>query len=449
MNQQANYQGIALTCPNCKTPFRAPVLMIVDAGLFPEGKTLLLSGQLNLAACPQCRQTVVVHAPLVYHDADKELLLTFMPPELGMSEFEQQRLVGDLTNRVISALPAERRKGYLLQPRHYLRMEALIKDVLAADGITQEMLDAQRAKMELMERLVRAEGDTRRAMARANDEVIDYEFMDLLAMNAEMAERSQQAGLAAELMGLRQDLIASTTVGREMAERQEAIEGLGENVTREGLLEKLVEAALADEPVKVETMVAVARPAIDYVFYQQLAARIEAAEQAGDASKAETLKALRETILELTAEIDAEAQRVTQRAGQTLQEALKSEDIDAWLRQNASRIDNLFMNVLAASLQAAEETGQAETAERLRDVNEAVMAMILESQPPEIQLINLLMASEYPDGTRALLEQSRGVLDAGLLDVMSGLADDLRQSGRQEAAERLGLIQEQARSLVR
>jgi hypothetical protein len=448
LNQTANYQGVPVTCPNCKTRFRAPVITIVDAGLYPEAKTLLLSGQLNMAVCPQCGNAGMLHAPLVYHDADKELLLTFMPPELGMSEIEQQRVVGDLTNRLISSLPAEKRKGYLLRPRNYLRLEALIKDVLAADGITQEMLDAQRAKMELMERLLRADKEARRAIAQANDQAIDYEFMDLLSMNIELAERSRQPGLTGELLGLRQDLVESTAVGREMAAREEAIQDLGENVTREGLLEKLIAAAMADEPVKVETMVAVARPAIDYVFYQQLAARIEAAQQAGDAARAKKLTSLRETILDLTAEIDQEAQQAAQEAGDALQEAMDSEDIEAWLQRNAGRVDNLFLSLLAANLRAAEQTGQAEAVERLQRVNDAVMDMILKSQPPEIQLINRLLASDYPEGTRALLEENRDALQPELFDMMAQLRDDLGQNGRQEAAERLGQIQEQARSLL-
>jgi hypothetical protein len=437
-----------VTCPNCRARFRAPVLTIVDAGQFPEAKSLLLSGQLNVAVCPQCGNAGMLHAPLVYHDADKELLLTFVPPELNMSELEQQRVIGDLTNRLIQSLPAEQRKGYLLRPKNYLRLEALIKDVLAADGITQEMLDAQRARMDLLERLLRADKASRHTMAQVNDTLIDYSFMDLLSLNVELAERGQQEGLAAELLALRQDLLESTTVGRELAAREQAIQSLGPQVTREGLLERMVEAALAGESVKIETMVAVARPAIDYVFYQQLSERIASAEQAGDRESADRLKELREALLDMTAEMDQAAQQAAREAGDLVQQAVDSEDVDAWVRKNAGRLDNLFMNILTANLRAAEETGQTDMAERLRDISDAVMTMILENQPPEIQLVNELIAAEYPEGSRALLEENRDLLGPEMLEIMDGLVEDLRKGGRQEAAERLARVREQAQALL-
>lgn len=445
---QIPYQGIPVTCPNCKTRFRAPVLSIIDVGQFPQARALLLSGQLNVAVCPQCGSAGMLNAPLVYHDPDKELLLTFVPPELGMSEIEQQRMVGDLTNRVISALPPDKRKGYLLRPRNYLRLEALIKDVLEAEGITQEMLDAQRARSELLERLIQAEQGSRRAIAQANDEQIGYEFLDLLALNLELAERAQQNGLAEELRALRQDLLQWTSVGRELAAREEAIQSLGPETTREELLEKLVEAALADQPVKIETMVTIARPAIDYVFYQNLSEQITAAEKAGDPDRLAKLKSLRETILDLTAQIDKEAEHAVEAARDLLLEAMRSDDAEAFIREHAGDVDNMFMSILSANLQAAQESGQTAAVEQLQRVSDAVMGLILESQPPEVQFINHLLNADYPEGTRALLEANRAALDDRLLQIMQQLVDDLRTNGRQDAADQLMLVQAQAKELA-
>jgi hypothetical protein len=453
------YQTIPVTCPNCKYRFVAPVMTIIDVGQRPDAKAIFLSGQMNVAACPQCGNAGMLNTPLVYHDPDKELLLTYVPPELGLPEMEQQRIVGDLTNRVISALPAEKRKGYLLRPKSYLRLEAMVKDVLQADGITQEMLEAQRARAELLERLLRADGEqTRQAIAQANDTQIDYEFFDLLTLNIELAQRGQQPALVSELLALREQLLRWTTLGQELNAREEAIASLGlspegdlHEITRERLLDKLIEAATqggAVKTVKVETMVAMGRPAIDYVFYQQLTERIAAAEQAGEREQAETLTTLRQTILDVTASLDEEARQAAEETREFLQQALENDDPQAFIRANANQVDNLFMNILAANMQAAERAGQTAAVEQLRKVSDAVTALVLESQPPEIQFINQLLSAEYPEGTLALLQENRQQIGEQLLEVMRLVAEDLDKSNRAETAQRMAKVLEQARGLT-
>lgn len=443
------YQTVSVNCPNCRHAFTTPVLSIVDVSQNPEAKALLLSGRINVAVCPQCGSAGALSAPLVYHDPEKELFFTFVPSELGLPDAEQQRLVGDLTNRVISALPAEQRKGYLLRPQSFFRLEGMIEAILEADGITPEMLEAQRARADLLQRLLQATSeDARRVIAQENDAQIDYEFFQFLTLNLELSQAEGREANVQELNALRKQLLEWTSVGRDAAAREEAIRSLGTEVTRERLLEKLVEAALAGEEAKVETMVAVARPAIDYIFYQQLTDRIEAAQKAGSVDQAETLKALRETVLDLTAEIDAEVQKAMEQAGQLVEEIVASDNLEDAIRDNLAQIDDLFLNVLAANIQAAEQSGRTEDAGRLRQIGDTVMQVIEQSQPPEVQLLNKLVAAEYPEGTQALLEENRALVDSTLLEVMDLVGEDLRQNNRQETAERLAQIREQASSMI-
>jgi len=183
------YQTASIACPNCQHRFTTPVLTIIDVDRNPQLKSLFLSGQINVAVCPQCGQGGELGTPLVYHDSEKELLLTLVPAEMGLSDLEQQRIIGDLTNRVISALPPEKRKGYLLRPRTFMRRESMIEAILEADGITPKMLEAQRARADLLERLVSTTSEeARRAIAQENDAQIDYEFLHLLSLNLDLAE---------------------------------------------------------------------------------------------------------------------------------------------------------------------------------------------------------------------------------------------------------------------
>jgi hypothetical protein len=444
------YQTVPVTCPSCNNRFVSPVLAVVDAGQNPEAKALFLAGRINVAVCPQCGNAGLLNTPLVYHDPEQELLLTYVPSELGLPEAEQQRLIGDLTNRVMSSLPTEQRKGYLLRPRSFLRLESLIEAIYEADGVTPEMLNAQRARALLLDRLIRTnDQDMRRTIANENDGQIDYEFFQILALNIEVAEANGNAQAAHQLLDLRRQLLEWTATGHELSARESAIRELGAEPSREKLLDKLVEAALADELAKVETMVAIARPAIDYLFFQQLTGRIDAAQHSGKAAEVATLTALRTTILDLVSEIDVEMQQASEQAAQLLRKILQSEDLEQAVRANMARIDELFLNVLAANIQAAEQSGRSEDVEKLRRVGDTIVGLIEESQPPEIQMINQLLSAEYPEGTRHLLEENQLLLGADLLEMMRMLGQDLAQGGRKEIAHRLDLIREQAAEMVK
>ncbi len=446
---QPTYQIAPITCPNCANHFTTPVLPIIDLGQNPDLKALFLSGQVNIAVCPQCGHAGMLSTPLVYHDPEKELLFTFAPTELGAMDADQQRFVGDLTNRVISALPAEQRKGYLLQPRTFLRLEAMLDAILEADGITPKMLKAQRDRAELLDRLLRATSeDARQVIARENDVQIDYEFFQLLTMNLDLAQRGEQTEIAQQLLELRTQLLDWTTHGEEITARNDAIRSLGREITREGLLDKVVEAALAGEQSKVVAMATVGRPAIDYVFYQQLTSRIEAAEQAGETANAETLQALRESILDLTAEIDAEIQQETLRASETLGTILESDDPETAIRDNLLQIDEFFLNVLGLHLEAAEKAGRKDDVAKLTQISDVIMKLFQESQPPEIQLMSQLLDADYPDGTRALLEENREQVDARLLEVMDLLGQDLATGDQEEISQQLAQVREQAAAMV-
>ena len=445
----AAYHTVPVTCPNCNNHFVSPVLTIVDAGEDPEAKTLLLSGQLNVGVCPQCGRAGRLSTPLVYHDPEKELLLTFVPSELGLPDAEQQRIIGDLTNQVMAHLPPEKRKGYLLRPQSFLRMEALIEAVLQADGVTPEMLEAQRAKASLLDRLMRTPNqDARRSIAEESDSEIDYDFFRLLTLNIELAQASGSEAAVQQLLRLRQELLDWTTAGHDITLREEAIRELGAEINRETVLEKLVQAALAGEQAKVETMVALGRPAIDYVFYQQLTNRIEEASQAGKPKEAQTLTTLREDILNLTSEIDAELQRASEEATQLVQRILQSGDLEQAVRANFEQIDDLFLNALSMRLQAAEQAGQSSIAEKLQKIGDIIMELIAEMQPPEIQFINTLLAAEYPAATQSLLEENQPQVDARLVEIMRMIEQDLTQNGRTEMAQRLSQVRAQAEMMV-
>ena len=443
------YQAVPVTCPNCQHRFVSPVLTVIDAGKDPEAKALFLSGQVNVAVCPQCGYAGMLNAPLVYHDPEKELLFTYVPPELNLPEPEREKIIGDLTGQLMSSLPPEQRKGYLLRPRSFLTLDGMLTTVLEEEGITPEMLEAQHQKVDLIDRLLNTQDEEeRKAIVREAEQQIDYEFFEILTLHIQMAQSQEQADVAQQLLALRQQLLEWTTEGQDIAAREEAIRELGAELTREELVDKLASAAIAGKEAKVETMVAVARPLIDYLFYQELTGRIEAAQQAGKADEVTALKRLRETVLDLTAQLDAEMQEAAQEAAELLENILESEDMDQAIRANLARIDDLFLTVLASNLEAAEREGRSEDRQQLQQVGDTLMKLIRESQPPMIQFINELLEANYPEETRKLLDERRDQLDERLLELMSIVAEDLARGGRETTAERLRQIRQQATAML-
>jgi hypothetical protein len=212
-------------CPNCRQPVVAEIDQLFDVNADPSAKSRLLSGSYNLVQCQYCGYQGNLSSPIVYHDADKELLLTFIPPELGLPRNEQERLIGGMINQVINKLPQEKRKGYLLSPQSTLTMQGLIERVLEADGITREMIQAQQQRMNLLQRLASASDDSVRAeIARQEEALMDAEFFGLLNRLLEVAMMGGDRESAQQLSDLQKSLLPLTSYGREIQTQAAEVE---------------------------------------------------------------------------------------------------------------------------------------------------------------------------------------------------------------------------------
>ncbi|MBZ0286307.1 MAG: CpXC domain-containing protein, partial [Anaerolineae bacterium] len=159
---------MTIACPNCRQPINAVVENLIDATSDPEAKVRLLTGRTNTVQCPNCGVTSTVAAPMLYHDGSKELLISFMPMELGLPKEQQERMMGDLMRELTSQLPKESIRGYLFQPRQALTMQGLVDQILQADGVTPEMMEAQKATVRLIETLLQASDDALPEVVRQN-----------------------------------------------------------------------------------------------------------------------------------------------------------------------------------------------------------------------------------------------------------------------------------------
>lgn len=435
----ATRQVTPIMCPTCGTNFSAPIESIIDVARDPRLKARFLQGQINVAQCPHCGTQGPMIAPGLYHDPAHELALVLMPNELNLLHNDQQKIIGDLTNRLINSLPAEERKAYLLTPKTFFTMESLVNAVFEAEGITPDMLERQQAKANLINDFLRAQDEeSLRKLITEHDAELDYEFFEVLTASAQAAQEDGQTEIAQALLGLRTIIAELSSKGRAAVAEVDASMGLGENITREDLLDRL-QSAQSDE--EFEALVAAGRPLLDYAFFQNLTARIEAAT---DSDTAARLKALRTKILDTTAKQDEEARGAMQRASDLLKAILQADDPQAVARERLDEVDDAFFAVLTANIEAAETENRKDMVQALQQIANMIMTLLEDRLPPDVRLINRLLSAPYPDGTRQLLEAQREVLTPGFLAGLDQIVGELEQAGNTDVANHMKQVKSQA-----
>ncbi len=439
-------QTVSVPCPLCGRQFAAQVQTIIDVGQDPEAKSKLLRGQINVATCPQCGNAGMLSAPFVYHDPEKELLLCFLPPELNLKGDTQHKFVGDMTNRLMSYLPPERRKGYLLQPKTFLSLHGLMDEVVRAEGVTEETLKTRKAKLDLLRRFLDATSDeVLRVLVRENDGQLDYEFFYILTGSIEMAKADGDEDRAKRLLGLREKLLEFSSLGRASRVEREVTAALEEGMTREEFLEKVIEC---ESDAELQTVIALGRGMLDYQFFRSLTSKIEAHEGEENAEEAQRLKRLRSRILEIRDRLDAETQAIVQKRADLLREIFESEDLEEALRERVEEIDEVFFAVLSASAEQAEAGGDKEAATRLKRLETLAFELLEERTPRSIKFINQLMEAQYPRETKKLLEENVEQVDNELLRVMDLIIENLNRGGKKRTTRQLREIRDQARGTL-
>jgi hypothetical protein len=420
-------------CPNCQSPLSIRVEQLIDVARDPGAKARLLSGSLNRVRCPTCSWEGQLATPLVYHDPAHELLLTYVPVEINLPKAEQERLIGQLINQAINQLPAEGRKGYLFQPQAVLTPQGLIERVLQADGITREQLDEQRARVRLLEELLRTPGEGLSAFAAEHEAQLDETFFQLATVSLQAARDERAARALSERL---EQLLPLTTYGKRILAREaevraaaESLSQLKEPLTREAVLDLILDAPSEERQA---TLAGLVRPALDYAFFQALSERIEKAE----GQEKERLAGLRQRLLQVTQQIDAAQQARLAEAGAVLQALLQAEDLDQALVEALPAVDDLFLSLLAANLRAAQERGEQQAFDRLAEIDRRLREVIRQSLPPGLQLAQEVLDEPDESAAQRRVDDAAEALDDDFLNTLLSMAQRLEASGDAEGAAR-------------
>lgn len=444
-----------ISCPNCGTRFAANIEQLIDVSIDPSAKARLLSGRLNMAQCPNCGFGAALATPLAYHDPDKEMLLIHVPMELGLPKQEMEKVIGSFTTAIQSSLPQEKRKGYLFTPKQVLTRQSMIELILEGDGVTKEMMDAQREKMKLVEQFLGTHPDQIPAMVEQHDAQLDAEFFALMLAAAESTLAAGRDDVAQAVVAIREQLIALSSFGKmalasqakqqgliqEVADRMNA---LGQGVTRDSMIDLIFQLAIEDDE-KLQVAVGLARPAMDQQFFQLLTNR---ANRDTDPDEKTFIDATRKRLSDLTAVIDQQNEVVIRRATDTLRGLLQTDDLDSAIESRLELFDDTFLTVVQANIQAAEQARDITSAARLKMIFEKIVTALQGSAPPAIQFINQLMTLPNLDQAKSAIEQQAASFGPELLQWIDVLIDDIAAQGNTQAIDRLTQLRDEVERVL-
>jgi len=434
-----------IPCPNCRSLIQAQIQQLIDVGQNPGAKAQLLSGSLNHIQCGVCGFDGAVAVPIVYHDPQHELLLTYVPIEASMPKNEQERIIGQMIKRVSDRLPPEERKGYLFQSQTILTMQGLVERVLEAEGISKEEIDAQRATMRLFEKVLTLPEEQIETFVKEHDAELDGTFFQI----ASLALQSTGDRKAQEAMGARlEKIIEFSSFGKKLKAQEEALKEATESLqalaeqglTHETLLDLLVEAP--DEN-RVVALVNLTRPALDYSFFQLITERIDQAQS----EEKEHLTSLRQQILEITEELDRIQEARAAQSAALLKTLLDADDLDQALLQALPMIDDLFLGILHANLQDAEKRKDEDLTKRLSAIEQRIRSLAQESMPEGLKLAQRLLEIEDEEGAIKLLEESKKAIDNDLLNALVSTVQQLEAGQEKDAAARIQKVYKHALKL--
>ena len=417
-----------ISCPRCRQIIAANVEQLFDVTHEPAAKQRLLSGQSNHARCPHCGYDGRLATPVVYHDNEKELLLTYFPPELGMPVNEQEKLMGPLIKQVVDRLPLEKRKGYLFKPQANFTYESMLETILNKDGISSEMIKSQQERVLLIEKLIQmTSADARLEMIKQNEKNIDEQFFGLFSRIAQNAMQSGQEPIARALIELQKQLLEETAFGRQLKESvaemeaaTKVLQDAGKSLTRELLLDFVI---AAPSEARIRAYVSLARGGMDYVFFQNLSEKIE---QAATEEKTR-LESIREKLLGFVADVDKQLEARFKQAQEFVENILNQEDVEKATQENIEAFTQDAAEVVNQLLRQASESNDYTRMGKLQK-----MVQVLQSAsapPPEIAFIEQLLQTPDEAAVEQMLSENEEIVNQQFVDALSGLIAQIESQG--------------------
>lgn len=351
-------------------------------------------------------------------------------------------MIGGLINQVVNKLPQEKRKGYLLRPQSTLTLQGLVERVLEAEGITREMIQAQQQRLNLIQRLMNASPDGRIEIAKQEDPLIDAEFFGLLRRLIDASMVGGDQGSAQQLAALQDSLLPVTTFGKELQAQSKEIEAAvadlraaGKGLNREKMLDLVISAP---NDTRLRALVSLARPILDYTFFQLLSERVDKA--AGEERTG--LAELRDKLLAMTREVDQQVAARAKEARELLDAILDAEDVGDAMLQNLQAVDEFFLEELNRAMDAARKQGDLGQIGKLQKINDTLQQV--SAAPPEVALIEELLEAPDDQSRREIMQAHKEEITPEFLSALANIATQVQSSDDKELTDRVTALNRQA-----
>ena len=189
---------------------------------------------------------------------------------------------------------------------------------------------------------------------------------------------------------------------------------------------------------------------MNYEFFSLLTKEVEKREKAGNKAGAQQLGHLRDQLLVTQRELQEATQEVLKKAQATLDEIMDATNIEEGVLDHLGEVDDAFMHVLEARLAHAEQSGHDDQAEKLRQIQDVIIAQIQGDTPPEIQLLSQMVNTPDKADRDELMAARSDLISDQFLEVVDMLQDQARTAGQEDLADRLNEIRSEvnARLLV-
>jgi hypothetical protein len=303
------------------------------------------------------------------------------------------------------------------------------------------MIQSQKKRVSLVERLLGASTpEARLEIIKQDSALFDAEFFSIFNRLMEGAAASRQEQYIAQMETIQKQLLEATEYGRKISEQanevQEAIKTLqavGKNLDREKLLDILIEAPNDD---RLNALVSLTRPGLDYTFFQSLTGRIEI--KSGDERK--KLEGLREKLLEITRKYDQRTEQEFKHASDLLNTLLAADDIKQATATHIQEINDTFIQVLNQALEEANKKNDAERMPKLQQI--VAILQQASTPPPELSLLEELLDAPDEAALNKMLEQHAAEINPELSSLIGNiLARSEEQAGAKPQGEEAQTIE--------
>ncbi|UCF59655.1 MAG: hypothetical protein JSV37_07750, partial [Anaerolineaceae bacterium] len=127
-----------------------------------------------------------------------------------------------------------------------------------------------------------------------------------------------------------------------------------------------------------------------------------------------------------------------------LKSLLETENLDQALQTALPLIDNLFLTILEANIQAAKEAGDQEMLTKLEAIHERIQQWIKDSLPPGLLLAQEILEIQDEDQAVALLTEDPAKIDDQFLSSLIAAAERFDEEEAEEDAQRVRKLYREA-----